>query len=247
MLTTTCLLLTCLAADPPAAPSGKTLERLQALHQLEAERWQLYLDPAHQAQAELLKKPIYIWTNPTRAGTQNGAVYVWLENGRPAAIGSVFSHPEKQKRMICHEFHALSTNRLYPVRGPEDQTWEPQASVTPVLLPDAPAPDNSPSKRLLQMRSLTREFTAHSIDYMQERWELRLLPQPMYRYEKPGGEVLDGARAPRPSRCRVGAGRGRTRRASAPAVLARPPGHERRRRAPRHRRSHPSVPLAAHR
>jgi len=46
---------------------------------------------------------------------------------------------------------------------------------------------------LIQMRSLAREFTAHSIDYQMERWELRLLGQPLYRYEKPEGDVVDGA------------------------------------------------------
>ena len=60
-------------------------------------------------------------------------------------------------------------------------------------LPSAPQPGASPGRRLIQMRSLARDFTAHSIDYQEERWDLRLLPQPLYRYEKPEGEVVDGA------------------------------------------------------
>jgi hypothetical protein len=43
------------------------------------------------------------------------------------------------------------------------------------------------------MRSLAREFTAHSVDFQKERWELRLLTQPLYRYEKPSGETVDGS------------------------------------------------------
>lgn len=193
MTTLTCLLLCLLHADEAAAPTSETLERLQALHLSEAQRWQLYLDAEHNGKAILNTKPIYIWTNPTRGGGQHGAVFVWLAAGRPAAVGSVFSHPEEKKRVVCHEFHALAPGTLYPERGPTDQTWMPKAGVKPLPLSEAPPPEASPSKRLLQMRSLSREFTAHSIDYKEERWELRLLPQPLYRYESPTGGVLDGA------------------------------------------------------
>jgi hypothetical protein len=108
-------------------------------------------------------------------------------------VGSVFSHPEQGRRVFCHEFHSLASTPLHPERGPDDQRWEPQAGVTLAPLPDAPAVEDSPSRRLIQMRSLSRRFTAHSIDYQQQRWELRLLPQPLYRYEKPQAEVIDGA------------------------------------------------------
>jgi hypothetical protein len=189
----TCLIFCLLAADEAASSSPEALERLQALHLSEAQRWQLYLDAEHNAKAALQTKPIYIWTNPTRSGGQQGAVFVWLADGRPAAIGSVFSHPEEKKRVVCHELHALAAAPLHPERGPADQTWTPKGGVQPLLLPEAPPPDLSPSKRLLQMRALTRDFSAHSIDYKKERWELRLLPQPLYRYEKPTGDVVDGA------------------------------------------------------
>lgn len=186
----TCVLLAVVAADDSL--SADVVERLQAMHLAEAERWHLYLDAGHRQEALLNKKPVYLWTNPTRSGGQRGALFVWLAAGRPAAIGSIFSHPEEKQRVICHEFHALATERLYPLRGPEDQAWEPRAGVAPAPFPDAPPPDKSPSKRMLQMRNLSREFTAHSVDYKQERWQLRLLPQPLYRYDKPTGEVLDG-------------------------------------------------------
>ena len=43
------------------------------------------------------------------------------------------------------------------------------------------------------MRALTNEFTARSEDKKGQRWELRLLPQPLYRYQSTDPEVLDGA------------------------------------------------------
>jgi hypothetical protein len=195
-----CLCLT-LAAEGPltgeksaadASSLSKAVEQLQVMHRQEAERWRMLVDD-DKTEAKLSAKPVYVWSNPTRSGGQHGAVYVWTHAGRPVVIGSVFSHPEKGRRMICHEFHSLCEGTLRPERGPDDQRWEPKLAVRMILLPDAPMPEASAGRRLTQMRTLARTFTAHSIDYKKERWELRLLSQPLYRYEKPEGDTLDGA------------------------------------------------------
>src|SRR5262245_16284848 len=123
-----------LAADPPPA-SAKVIERLQALHTSEAKRWQFFVDEGHKTQAKLVEKPIYVWSNPTRSNVQHGLVLVWTDRGRPVAIGSIFSHPETGKRMICHEFHSMSEGVLQPERGELDQTWIPQAPVAMQRLP----------------------------------------------------------------------------------------------------------------
>jgi hypothetical protein len=43
------------------------------------------------------------------------------------------------------------------------------------------------------LRSLSREFTGRSLSDAGQAWELRLLPQPLYRYESTDPDVLDGA------------------------------------------------------
>lgn len=175
------------AADEPA----KALEQLQNLHVEEAGRWHMIVGQAREAQ--LVLKPIYSWTNPLRSGGQNGGVYIWLDEGRPVVIGSIFSHPEAGQRVVCHEFHAFTTLPLKPERDNAEQRWEPKAAVPLVRLEGATKPEGSPARRLIQMRNLGREFTANSIDNEKERWELRLLAQPMYRYDKPKGNVFDGS------------------------------------------------------
>ena len=42
------------------------------------------------------------------------------------------------------------------------------------------------------MRALARRFTARSIDGNEKDWELRLLPQPLYRFSDEAGGILDG-------------------------------------------------------
>jgi hypothetical protein len=43
------------------------------------------------------------------------------------------------------------------------------------------------------MRRLAQEFAGHSIDRDEKRWELRLLPTPLYRYPAAKTGVVDGA------------------------------------------------------
>lgn len=192
-MSTLCLIL-CAAVlgQQPASPAANAAEQLQALHRTEAAKWRMHLDETGDSEAKLNEKPIYIWTNPTRSGGQSGEVYLWLDRGRPVVIGSIFSHPELGQRMICHEFHSLAGAALRPRREAEQEGWKPAAPVEMLLLDGAPAVEESRTRRLIQMRALSKKFTAHSIDFRKERWELRLLPQPLYRYERPEGDVADG-------------------------------------------------------
>src|SRR5437773_7352274 len=86
-------------AESKAAESGtaKIIEKLQTIHRQEAERWHMFLDEDHKTEAKLNSKPIYVWTNPTRSGGQHGAVYVWMDRGRPVVVGSIFSHPRSEE------------------------------------------------------------------------------------------------------------------------------------------------------
>lgn len=167
-------------------------ERLQSLHLQEAARWKMFVDADRQTQARLQEAPVYVWTNPVRSGGQNGAVYVWLDRGRPVVIGTIFSFPTGGRRSIWNEFHSLAAGELRPERA-EGETWRPQAPVKLERLPEAAAPEDSASRRLTQMRAIGREFSAHSVDNREERWQLRLLTQPLYRYQQPEAETIDGA------------------------------------------------------
>jgi hypothetical protein len=91
-----------------------------------------------------------------------------------------------------HELHALDTEKLVVKRDQYNQ-WKPQAGLARKELPDSPPPAATAGGRLLQMRRLAQEFTGHSIDRDQRRWELRLLPTPLYRYAAAKTGVVDGA------------------------------------------------------
>ncbi len=174
-------------------PAGEKIDaKLLKLHRDEAQRWEMFVDPERTEQAAFVAEAVYRWNNRSRANGQSGAMFVWTHGGRPVVLGGVFSNPEQGRRVIMHEFHALGPERLFPRLTNSNQEWLPGAGVSTFPLPDAPAPEPTAARRTLQMRELARRFTAHSIDDGGARWQLRLLSRPLYRYEKPEGEILDG-------------------------------------------------------
>jgi hypothetical protein len=192
-------LLLCTLAGPVFALAEEKAEptkfdpKLQELYLQDAQRWEMWVDQEQTRKAELVTEPVFRWQNLTRANGQSGAMFVWTDRGRPVVIGGVFSNPEGSRRVVMQEFHALGPDRLFPVFRDSESKWLPGAGVQTSPLPESPAVAETAPQRTLQIRAISRDFTAHVVDDQQQRGELRLLPRPLYRYEKPEGDVVDGA------------------------------------------------------
>jgi hypothetical protein len=187
------LLLTGLVIAAEQSATEKINDKLLTLHRDEAKRWEIFVDEAQTKKAGFVSEPVYRWTNAARANGQTGAMFVWTFEGRPVALGGVFSNPEEGRRVIMHEFHALGPLRLFPHLTGSQQQWLPGAGVPLYPLPDAPPPAATATRRSLQMRELAREFTAHTVDNLGVRWQLRLLARPLYRYEMASSDLIEGA------------------------------------------------------
>jgi hypothetical protein len=186
---------------PPAAPAATSPST-----SVRAKLLELYLDEAQdfhflrrgdeREKLALREEPIYVWSNPLVANGQYGAVYVWSWQGRPDAVGTIFVYNVSGPGdlWIMHEFHSLSPEKLSVARQSGRQMpWQPQAGVELTPLDDGPTPAAKPAARLVQMRSLAREFSVSTVNLQGERWELRLLPQPLFRYDRQGDAPVDGA------------------------------------------------------
>ncbi len=199
------ILVPALFGQAPEGPAGKgdrakevKRERLLQIYTREAEGYTVHRDASRREQLELRKKPVYIWTNPLRAGGQDGAVFIWVYRGRAELLGTFFSYPATGERGLQHELHSLATTVLDVSRqvspGSSGEMWTPKvAGITLAAIPEADAPAQAPAARLAQMRALAREFSGTAKDEHDNRWELRMLPQPLYRYESTDPGVLDGA------------------------------------------------------
>jgi hypothetical protein len=183
------LILVLAAADADNSLSKKMLP----IYVKDAQTYSLAVESAPKQALEFKKEPVFEWLNPARSA-QQGAVFLWLRDGRPAALGCIFSSIDDKLpgRRIMHEFHALDPEKLIVTRN-EYNEWKPQAGLARKELANAAAPAAAAGARLLQMRRLAQEFTGHEIDRDGKRWELRLLPTPLYRYPAGKSGVVDGA------------------------------------------------------
>jgi hypothetical protein len=176
-------------AEPPVA-------ELQKLHTQEARAYRIFRDEKQKQELEFNAKPVFNWTNVVGEHTQFGHLFVWTADGRPEAIGTIFStrSSDPRRRKLVHEFHTFSTARLYPATPPSSaHQWTPERGIVLVECAEAPRVANSANQRLLQIRNVARSFTAESRSREGQTWELRLLPTPLLRYEAPAAQVLDGA------------------------------------------------------
>ena len=114
----------------------------------EISEYTLAVESAPQKALELKKEPIFEWSNPVRQGLQQGVLFLWLRDGRPAALGCIFSEPEGRLRgrKVIHEFHALDSEKLLVSRPNALNEWKPQAGLARTELPDAGAPAATPSE-----------------------------------------------------------------------------------------------------
>ncbi len=139
------------------------------------------------------------WQNGTRGTQESDGVFVlWVHQGRPDASASIFPY----EGSIHYELVSLSRESKLVAREDGRVIWSP---ATPGVafqdIPGAPAPADTPTARLKQMKGLADQFkvalTGGRAD-KSVREELRLLPRPLYRYELseapgPDAGTIDGA------------------------------------------------------
>jgi hypothetical protein len=185
-----------LAADPAldASDSDKARQvEVARLAPAEAKRIVVLVGDDDPAKATLVEQPLLRWSNPT-AGSVYGEVYLWTVDRRPAAVASIYRwyHPYKDSTV---EFVSVSEQGVQAKEGEVSQ-WNTRTPGTRFAdLAGVPRPAESARARLGQMRSLAREFTTELADKRggdEVVRKLRLLDQPVYRYESPSHKVLDG-------------------------------------------------------
>jgi hypothetical protein len=113
-------------------------------------------------------------------------------DGRPEAVASIYRW-YGGKNEFHAEFKSLSTHALSTTREnkPIWATGESDIKFHEITHDSPPA--DKEGRRAQQMRDIARRFTADLVHPEKGRTALRLLPQPVYRYEKLPKELVDGA------------------------------------------------------
>jgi hypothetical protein len=134
--------------------------------------------------------PCLRWTNPLGTAV-DGVIAVYAhKGGRPDALGQFF---RQGRTRWVNEFTIIPESDV-TIRRSDRLFWRPSEYVCKFTdLPRSPLPAVKPALRLAQMRAIAADFSV--IDYFgpkATKQELRLLPQPLYRYSEKG-QILDGA------------------------------------------------------
>jgi hypothetical protein len=178
---------------PAAFAPADELSPLQRFQQ-EAQAYQMRLGDRQSTSLALTSTPVLRWGNPAANG-EDGAVFVWLKQGRPEVIGTFFTYRRASTGEIVlkHSLHSLASQSI-TADYREQRIWSPKSpGVQFRPVPGAPPPAETARLRLLQMKSLAKEFSGKLVDLKGASFDLRLLPQPLIRYEPSGANVLDGA------------------------------------------------------
>jgi hypothetical protein len=178
-------------AEPPS--EAELRSRWSALYKRRAEALRVSLAESKGQTIKLLDTALLTYTNPVRAGRTEGSVFLWTEEGRPvlaAAFWSVNDESDSSLRRLSREWHSLSQEEM-TVNLDSARVWRSgEPGIEWHNLVDTAAPTKSRTLRLVEMRKIVAGVQA-TIGTGES--ELRLMPQPLYRYPESTPGVLDGA------------------------------------------------------
>lgn len=134
--------------------------------------------------------PILRFSDPTTERiVGDGTLWRLGNSGRPSAILAV--EFLSRKSLFSFELTSLSDDRVR-VSGTTGWKWAPTPKFAMTNFTDSPEPDSLPERRIRQMKNLVRGFRAsEKIDGSAS--ELRLLSQPVCRYDDLERGIRDGA------------------------------------------------------
>ena len=174
-----------IADDPPARETSPWQPYFRQI----ASEYTMTLDRGKPRTLKLLDQPIMKWSQPVRGG-EDGSVFLWLDEKRPAVIATIFTWPHPSRGIaVTHELHTLVDE---PLKGVwKQRTWTPpDKSIGWKPVPDVPAPGESAKIRDLELRRVARGFAATSENREGQNWQLRLLPTPIYRYDSDTADAV---------------------------------------------------------
>ena len=186
ILTLACMLTIPAPAPSPAQVADTSKDESRSIKAMVEDSVDWYRVFADAGAAEAMRPHrVLRWRNATR-GTQEaeGVFVLWVNKGRPEASASVYPWEGD----IYHVFVSLSREAKLVAREAGRVIWSPE---TPGVqfhdIPGAPAPADTPAARLRQMKALADRFKVTMTGWKadkSDREELRVLPKPLYRYER---------------------------------------------------------------
>lgn len=179
------------AQEPPVAPDDAEKAQLQIAARHVTQLTIRVLDGEGEV-AALVDRPLLSFGDPARTAS-HGTLWAFGTHGRPDAFMKLWQGTENQT--FWYQSLIRSGDRRLLLALPGGQSWRPpQEKVARTPIADADPPSASRPGRLRQLKSLAMRFNAYEVgDPDRARFELRLLVQPVHRYDDGDNGIQDGA------------------------------------------------------
>ena len=179
------------AASGQPVQSDEDRQRRLDFMKRKLEEFSLYRQSDPDTKLAHTPDPVLRFSNPVRNSFSDGAIFLWLDDKRPRAAASLWIRANGN---TGYDFTSLTDAPLTCIRDGQTVWAPPHATTERAVGPDAPAPTESERLRLTQMRDMARRFSGTIQNWPSKAiGELRLLPQPIYRYAAPKEDIVDGA------------------------------------------------------
>jgi len=148
-------------------------------------------------EVEMIREPLFRFNDPAR-DFSDGSIWGFGTRGRPVALLSLSLHPLNGGLGWLYEINSLARPPV-EAKIPGMPNWSTRKSGLEFSeLPGGPKPAEKEAGRNRQFRELSARFAG--IESFRkdpngplERYELRLVPRPIYRYADPENGLVDGA------------------------------------------------------
>lgn len=167
-------------AGAPARPDQDAAKRLEQ-YKRAARQYTIALDAKPPVNLTLRAEPVLRWHSPLRTA-YDGVLFVWTADGRPEVAATFYRNIVDGAPYEQHEFQSLALTGVTASYAGAPKWNAREAGITFEPIPDAPRPAANPAARLRQMRKLAEQFRAEVTERNRQS-PLRLLNQPLYRYE----------------------------------------------------------------
>ncbi|MDR3618059.1 MAG: hypothetical protein P4L85_01825 [Paludisphaera borealis] len=165
------------------------VEEFRALAKEEAASYTFRLEGSDRP-LRLRPESVLSYVDPVVGGVC-GDVFIGTAEGRPEVVAAIYRFYARDPHRGA-AFDSMSLGKLTAERD-GDVVWSPaKPGVELKPIPGAPAPADSAAGRLRQMRALAREFTSRQTNRAGVDSAMRVLSQPLYRYEGTKGDLIDG-------------------------------------------------------
>lgn len=175
--------------EPAASTTdSKDISPLRKLMDESLAWYELFAD--EQSGTAMTPRVVLRWTNNTR-GSEDGMTVFYLSAGRPEAVCCIYPW----QKSLQHNFESMSRGTLIAKRD-NAVVWRPEKpGVQFQPVPESQLPADTATGRLRQMKGMASQFSSTMLGWRSDnsdREPLRMLPQPLYRYESARSDLIDG-------------------------------------------------------